>query len=115
MKITVFLLLLLFVGAAAFAHAPSAVDLSYNPATGELTIVVKHNVGQGGPAASGHRISDVTVTVNGKRAVVTDYSYQQFAEGETAVFKLSLKKGDRVSVRADCSIAGFKTAEYTVP
>jgi hypothetical protein len=115
MKKTLLVLLLASVPFAAFAHPPKSVDLSYDPATQQLTIVVTHLIKQS-PVTDPkrHYVKDIAVLVNGQPAVDALYRYQEFDGGETIIFKLNLKAGDKVSVTATCSIAGSKTSELTI-
>jgi hypothetical protein len=115
MKRFMLILSLVCIGASVFAHPPKDVTLAYDQKTMMMSVTITHFIKQS-PATdpAKHFIKDFGVTINGKPALITNYSYQQFDEGETVIIKLNLKSGDKVSVTAKCSLAGEKTSEYTV-
>jgi hypothetical protein len=115
MKKLLLVLLTVLLPVAAFAHPPKSVDLTYDPAAQVLTVVVTHTI-KASPVTdpAKHHLKDIDIMVNGQPAVDAAYSYQEFDNGETAMFKLNLKAGDKVAVTATCVLAGSKTAELTV-
>lgn len=115
MKKTIAILVLAVVGVAAFAHPPKDIVMSYDKATMTMSIMISHDIKQS-PSTDPkkHFVKDLSLKVNGVQALITNYSYGQFPEGETLSFKLNLKSGDKVSANARCSLAGEKTVEYTV-
>ncbi len=115
MKRLIAILALVCIGAAAFAHAPKDVTLAYDQKTMMLSITVTHLIKES-PAADPkrHFVKELALKVNGVQVAITNYSYQQFDEGEIVSFKVPLKAGDKVSVNAKCSLAGEKTAEITI-
>ena len=115
MKKAALVLCLTFVPVVLFAHPPKSVDLKYNPATQMLTVTVVHLI-KLSPVKdpTKHYVKDIALLVNGKPAVDDMYHYQEFDNGETVVYKLNLKTGDKVTATASCSLAGSKTAELTI-
>jgi hypothetical protein len=116
MKKIVIFLALVSLGTLCFAHPPKDVTVSYDPAGQMLTVTVTHLIKQSpitDPAK--HHLKDISVTINGAEAVVTNYDYQEFDEGEIVVFHLNLKPGDKVMVAAECSLRGENSTEYVVP
>jgi hypothetical protein len=108
------LLFALAVGLAfpALAHPPSDIVLDFNPKTATLNVKVMHNVMD--PAM--HYIKTVTVTVDGKEAAVKKITSQTSkATQETAIELKGVTKGSKITVKAECSIAGSKQAELTAP
>ncbi|HUV06272.1 MAG TPA: hypothetical protein VMX75_01005 [Spirochaetia bacterium] len=62
-----------------------------------------------------HFVKQVTVSVNGKQVLVQYLDSQESPTTEVAIYKLSLKSGDKVSVDAVCSLRGNITKALTVP
>ena len=115
MKKIIIILALLVIAGIAFAHPPKDVVLSYDPATKMMTAIVTHDITASKVSdATKHFVKELSVKINGKDVSVVNYKYQQFGEGESIVFKLDLKAGDKVSVTAKCSLAGEKTSEFVV-
>jgi hypothetical protein len=115
MKRFIAILALVCIATAVFAHPPKDVALSYDQKTMMLSITVTHPIKQS-PATDPkkHFVKDITLKVNGTQVLITNYSYQQFDEGEIISVKVPLKAADKVSVTAKCSLAGEKTTELTI-
>ncbi|MBN2545363.1 MAG: hypothetical protein JXB50_06180 [Spirochaetes bacterium] len=113
-KIAIILLLMIFSG-LIFAHAPSEITLSYNKNTNMLSINVVHPIASTkAPNPMKHFIKDISVSVNGKTVIVETIAFQQSEKGEISTFLLKVKSGDKVSVKAVCSISGLKISEIVI-
>ncbi|MDD5144244.1 hypothetical protein [Methanoregula sp.] len=83
----------------ASAHAPSDIQLSYNDAAKELTVVITHPV----PDPQSHYIRNVKVKVNDAVSVDRDYTSQPAQDIVTYTYSLPLNPGDTIRVTATCS------------
>jgi len=86
---------------AAPAHPPSSLSVAVSGST--ITVTAPHRVGN--PA--NHFISTIEVFVNGSRQIVQEFSIQNTADAQAALYYIpGLKAGDTVTVRADCNKGG---------
>jgi len=83
----------------AAAHAPSDIQLSYNDAAKELTVVITHPV----PDPQSHYIRNVRVKVNDVVSVDMDYKSQPTQDRMTYTYSVPLNSGDTIRVTATCS------------
>jgi len=113
MKIFIALLCFLFIVASfAYAHPPSDIAITYDPASKILTAVIAHNVSN--PAT--HFIRKVDVSMNGKEVINHFISKQDNNETQTVMYLLpDAKPNDLVSVEAYCSISGKLEKLITIP
>jgi hypothetical protein len=101
--------LVFFAATAAPAHPPSSLAVEVTGST--LTVSAPHRVGD--PA--NHFISTIEVFVNGSRQIVQEFSIQNTAEAQAALYYIpGLKAGDTVAVRADCNKGGDLKREVVV-
>jgi len=115
MKKIIIAFLLVMISSFIFAHAPSDITLNYDAKTGMLSINVIHPIASTkAPDPMKHFVKDITVSVNGKNIIVETISFQQSDNGAISTFLLKVKKDDRVSVKASCSLAGVKTSEIVI-
>lgn len=92
---------------AAFAHAPSRIELDYDPETKVVTATIFHSVAN----PEKHYVANIIVSVNGKRVVEHKAILQEDNEKQVVSYRLpGVKSGDRVTVEAACSISGVKEA-----
>jgi hypothetical protein len=103
----VFIVMLLAVVPAA-AHPPSAVSVSYNQLTAELTVSISHPVEN----QPGHYIKEVTVTVNGNVVNDSVYTGQPGTDPFTYTFSPELREGDIVRATAVCSQFGSGSGSF---
>lgn len=97
------LFLILLAGAAAFAHAPAKIVLSYDAETHMLSVEFMHKVRD--PA--NHFIKTVSVNLNGTEIIVQTADMQETAEGGTYVYKIpQVKPGDTIEVVLECVKGG---------
>ena len=83
----------------AAAHSPSDIQLSYNDAAKELTVVITHPV----PDPQSHFIKNVKVKVNDAVSVDRDYTSQPTQDSFTYTYSVPLNPGDTIRVTATCS------------
>jgi hypothetical protein len=97
----------------AAAHTPSDIQLSYNDAAKELTVVITHPV----PDPQSHYIRNVKVKVNDVVSVDMDYKSQPSQDSVTYTYSLPLNPGDTIRVTATCSQGPSltKTMDITSP
>jgi hypothetical protein len=99
----------------AFAHPPKDVILSYDSVTQMISVTVVHPLKESRLAdPTKHFVKDITLTVNDNKMIVEALFTQQSDDGEKSVYLLNVKKGDKVKVMANCSLAGSKTSEITI-
>lgn len=108
--LTGLLTLLLIFPALASATSPSDLKLSYLEAEQALQVTITHR----SISPNYHYIQRVEVQKNSERPAVNEYSSQPDKSTFTYTYKLPLRKGDRVSVKASCSLYGSKTAEIVL-
>jgi len=97
--------------AAAFAHPPSDIKVSYDLKDHILRASIIHDVRN--PAK--HFIAKVTVAVNGTQMVLQQFSSQlDNNEQQVLYFIIDAKKGDEIAVTGFCVIFGQKTVKLTV-
>ncbi len=86
-----------------FAHPPKSPVLSYDPASGILTVGITHGVSN----ASKHYIERVEVLVNDQSVVEKTYTTQPSEKEWTLTLEVgALKAGDKVKVKASCNVIG---------
>ena len=112
-KISLFLLVcfIVFICPVAFAHPPSDITITYDPATKILKAIIIHNVSN--PA--NHFIGKVDVGLNGKEIIEHKISKQDDNLQQTVAYLIpDVKEGDSISVEAYCSISGKLTKDIIV-
>ena len=103
-KITVLLVLLLAAAlTCAYAHTPSDMKLTFNPAAKVLTVVIMHDVS----GTVDHYIKRVNVDLNGKEIINNELSRQDNDKSQTVSYTIpNAKPGDILTVYVRCSIIG---------
>jgi hypothetical protein len=115
MKKIITILVFICIGATAFAHPPKDVVMSYDTKTQMLSVTIIHLIKESkAPDPMIHFVKFLSVTVNDKEKLITNYRYQETDDGETVLIKLALKKGDKVSAMAWCNFAGEKRTELEI-
>ena len=112
-KVTVFLFFLVFLVTVprAYAHPPSDIKITFDPATRILQAVIIHNTSN----LVNHYINKVDVGLNGKEIVEHEISRQDNNESQTVSYLIpDAKGGDVLSVEGYCSISGKLTKEIRV-
>jgi desulfoferrodoxin (superoxide reductase-like protein) len=111
-KIIVFVLaIILYSTQFSYAHAPSRVEASYDPETSEVSVMVYHDVKD----PKTHYIKNISVFVNDVQVLQDEYSQQSNNMDQPAVYELrDLKSGDKVTVKASCSISGQNSTTLTI-
>lgn len=95
---------------SAFATPPSDVQLSYADKDQVLQVTIAHY----SFAPSYHYIKRVEIQKNSEKPVVYEYTNQPDKSPFTYTYKLLLKEGDRVEVKAICSLYGSKSSSLTI-
>lgn len=107
-------ILITLTAAAALANAspPSAIELSIEPETGALHVVVTHETKN----VLAHHIKTITVTIGGKEVGKREFSTQTDKQKQETTFTVEdipalkeLPAGTEISVTAVCNIYGSKT------
>lgn len=89
--------------AAAYAHPPADIKITFNPETKILNAVIFHDVSN----PSRHYIKQVYVFLNGERIIMQSISGQDNYNTQTVNFLIpDAKVGDQFAVEAYCSISG---------
>lgn len=97
--------------AAAFAHPPQEITITYDPATRVLKAVIKHNVSN----TANHYIKKVDIALNGTEIIEHRISKQDNPESQTVTYLIpDARAGDRLSVEAYCSITGKLEKEIEI-
>jgi len=112
-KITVFMVccFLIAVCSVAYAHPPSDIIISYDPATRILHATIMHNVSN----PLNHYIKKVDIGLNGKEIIEQEISRQDNNTSQTVSYLIpDAKAGDKLSVEAYCSISGKLKKEIEV-
>ena len=96
-------LVLILLSAAAYAHPPSDIKITFDPETKMLDAVILHGVSN----PSKHYIKEVDVFLNGKEIIQQSISQQDnFDSQRVSFFIPDAKIGDVFSVEGYCSISG---------
>ena len=105
MKKTGLLLVALFFvfSAMAYAHPPSDIKITFDPATKMLRAVIMHDVAN----PLNHYIKKVDVGLNGKEIIEQTISRQDNNDSQSVAYLIpDVKNGDLLSVEGHCSISG---------
>jgi len=95
----------------AYAHPPSDIKITFDPASKILTAIILHNVSN----PLNHYIKKVDVGKNGKEIIEHQISCQDNNESQTVEYLIpDAKNGDVISVEGYCSISGKLEKEITV-
>ena len=89
--------------AAAYAHPPSEIKITFDSQTKILNVVIVHDVSN----PSTHFIKKVDVALNGKEIIEQSISRQDNFSTQTVNYLIpDAKDGDVFSVEGYCSISG---------
>ena len=111
-KIAVLLMLLLAVAVrCAYAHSPSDMKITFNPATKVLTVVIMHDVSR----TVNHYTKRVDIHLNRKEIINDVFSRQDNDFSQTVTYTIKdAKPGDTITVTALCNIIGRIKRKITV-
>jgi desulfoferrodoxin (superoxide reductase-like protein) len=105
------LALTIMMAATAYAHPPSKVAVTCDPAAKKVTAAIMHSVSN----PSRHYIFKAELVVNGKIVKDEKFDRQQDDSQQTAVFEaVALKTGDEVTVVGYCNISGKRAGSVKV-
>ncbi len=96
--------LLLISPMPTFANSPSDVQLTYLDKEQTLQVKITHK----SFVPNSHYIAKVEIQKNSEKPLVYEYKSQPDKETFTYAYKLPLNKGDRVEVKASCSLFGSR-------
>jgi len=102
------LALLLIFPALASATPPADIKTSYLDKEQVLQVTITHH----SPFPSFHYIKKVEIQKNSEKPVLYEYNNQPDKSTFTYTYKLPLKKGDRVDIKASCSIYGSRAVKF---
>lgn len=96
----------------AFAHPPSAINITFDAETKILRISIPHGV----PDPQGdHYIDKVVVWLNGKEIITQLIASQYSPQEQVVLYQLiDAKKGDKIDVYANCSKFGDRKASFEI-
>ena len=109
----VFLFFAIFLAGVSkvYAHPPSDIKITFDPATKMLHAVIFHNTSN----PVNHYIKKVDVGLNGKEIIEHQISKEDNNETQTVSYLIpDAKEGDVLSVEGYCSISGKLKKEITV-
>ena len=109
--IAMLVLLACVVAIPAAAHAPTAMNVSYDPNIAKISVTITHPVDD--PRA--HYLSRVTVKLNGNVISDPDYKSQPSKDTFTLTYDVNAHSGDEVWVTANCVRGGMLEKSYMVP
>lgn len=116
MKKCLITIILLFSAAVFYGHPPSGFDISFDAKKNLITAVITHDLaGSFVKDTAKHYIKTVNISVNDSPAIVQNFKDQEKLIGETVIYKLRLKKGDKVTVSGTCSLFGNASKDFVVP
>lgn len=105
-------MLMMLATIALMAHPAGKVNVSWDAKTQSLGVDFEHKVRD----AADHFVYNITIQVNGKKALEQILPLQESGDGGSFVYKMpGLKKGDKVNVVTDCNKGGKKSATITIP
>jgi desulfoferrodoxin (superoxide reductase-like protein) len=111
-KISMFLVLFLFVAMTAYAHPPSDIQITFDPATKVLQAVLTHEVND----AAKHFLKKIDVGLNGQEIISHQISRQDNNQTQTVSYLIpDAQAGDTISVEGYCNLNGDWEKEITVP
>jgi hypothetical protein len=106
----VFVFYLTLFASVSFAHPPSKIEITYDPATKLLSAVITHHVKD----VTKHYIKRVTIGCNVQTILQKDISQQDNNTTQTVTCPIpNAKKGDTLFVEGECNLFG-KKAEHIV-
>jgi desulfoferrodoxin (superoxide reductase-like protein) len=109
-KVLIILFTLCFI-LPAFAHSPSNIIVEYNKEKKELDISIEHAVYD----PKTHYIKNVTILKNNRKIIADDFKEQQNKSEQVLQYIIrNLKKGDNITVKADCSVHGSVSETITI-
>ncbi len=109
--------LFVFIQISLFAHAPSSIDAQVNQKSKELTIKVIHDIDKSPVKdVTKHFIKTIVIELNNEKLTELSFDKQEKSKFQTAKYKIekTLKKGDKISITANCSLKGSNKKVITV-
>jgi hypothetical protein len=109
----------IFTVASLYSHPPSGAKFKYDDTsdtgTGILSVTVKHDVKKSRVNdPEKHFVKEVILSVNGNKVEKQTFSKQDSSDGLQVIFKVILKYGDRITIKASCNLGGKKTVNFVI-
>jgi desulfoferrodoxin (superoxide reductase-like protein) len=109
--ISVLFCLLAFASFKAFGHPPATVELNFDLETKILNVKVSHSIND----VEKHFINKIEVYLNDELMVVQNFKKQKDNKMQEALYFLNdATAGNKIKVKATCSIFGSKTGEIVI-
>lgn len=106
-----FLFIFFAVTAAAYAHPPSDIKITFDSQTKTLQAVVYHS----SSSPFSHYIDKVDISLNGKVVATLTFSQQKSGQFQMVTYPMpDIKDQDVLSVEGYCNLAGKLKKELTV-
>jgi hypothetical protein len=109
--------LFVFTQISVFAHAPSGIDAQLNKKSNELNIKVIHDIGKSPVKdVTKHFVKSILIELNNEKLTELTFSKQENTNFQNAKYKIekTLKKGDKISITANCSLKGSNKKVITI-
>jgi hypothetical protein len=112
MKIFICFIFLFFCASLGYAHPPAKIDIKYDAKTKMITADIIHIVMR----SKSHYIIKVDIGLNGKEIKELKFKKQETYKKQSISYKIiaDIKKGDKISVEAYCSLSGKLQKEIVV-
>ena len=102
---------ILCISSLAFAHPPSKIEAEYISEKKELNISIMHPVYD----PKTHFTKRVIISKNGKEIISENMKEQQSKYGQDLKYVIrSLKRGDKITIKAICNVYGTKTGTIII-
>ena len=109
--VTLMCISFLLCSAIAYAHPPTDIIITFDPATKMVKAVIVHPVSN----PQGHFIKKVDVGLNGKEIIEQQISRQDTTTEQSVCYLVpDAKPGDTISVEGYCSISGTLKKEIKI-
>jgi hypothetical protein len=110
-KTGIVMFMVLAFAAAAAAHPPSDIIITFDLAKSAVMANIAHDTKDTGK----HYIGQIIVMVNGKEMIKQKAETQTNNDGQNVMYVIpGLKTGDKVAIAADCSVFGGLTKETVI-
>jgi hypothetical protein len=116
MKKNFIAILILFCISSFYGHAPSEIKIDYDSVQKKINVDVKHNL-LTSPVQDPkkHFIKTITLRINGKTIKTNTFKMQDSIYEQLTTFdNINAVKGNKITVEAECSLLGSKSATIVV-
>ena len=109
--IAVLLMAAVLLALPASAHSPSGIQVSYDPGSEKLSVIIRHPVDD----PTTHYVKKVQVRQNGRTISDPDYKSQPDKNTFTYTYDVKAAPGDTIWVLATCNQGGSLEKKYDIP